>query len=515
MESRPRALIATLALVAGLACGARSATVKLFAYDDRGRTLDLQGLLAVLSRADSAAPRDPARAPVWAAPVDASAPIQRVRLAQTGPMVTASWDGGPAALRLVWPVADDGYSSVSADDAGHGFADGAAVFLDEEIALTEYRKLKDAMAAARGPDAPGRKESLRLDAAKRAIAKAETLKDSGPRARAFARALRAVSLADETWLFERGRRRMSSRSFRNRARFGLTLDAGVLRRLGDLDWIADSLAGVGANWARVVFAPNPRDFLYARAASFDEYDGVVAALTKRGVKVMGCVLDTAQWPRAMTPAIYAARAGNLAAHYRGRVASWEVGNEINGDWLGGARAPLSPEQVFAIYSAAPAAVRAADPRAEIEVSLYWWEETAPDRAHSLSGWLADFVPKGFGRGVDAVGLDVFPEDNPAGLGLERGFLELSHALPSKTLLLSSFGYVEGDKLLGYWWLSPENVDGARKDLTVLYTAASCAMPGSVCGGFWWQTLDQLLPPGRRRATDLFRVYARGLYDLRR
>ena len=34
---------------------------------------------------------------------------------------------------------------------------------------------------------------------------------------------------------------------------------------------------------------------------------------------------------------------------------------------------------------------------------------------------------------------------------------------------------------------------------------SCAMPRSLCGGFWWQTLDQMLPP-KGKPTDLFRVY---------
>lgn len=510
-------MIAALALAVGLSAPARAATVKLFAFDEKGRPLDLPGLLARVGRADDKLPRDPAAAPIWADPIDGKSPPERVRLAQTGPLITASWSGGPAVLRLVWPAPEDGYSAVVADDGGHGFDDGAAVFLDEEIALSEYRILKESLRALAdsGAYAPSSKERRLKDAAKAAVADAEKLKDAGARARAFSRALRAVALARETELFERGRRRLSDRAFARQARFGLTLDAGLLKRMDDLDWIVNSIAHSRTNWVRLVFAPNPRDFVYANAASFDEYDAIVAALKKHGLKILGATLDTAQWPRLLTPELYAARARNLAARYKGRVDAWEAGSELNGDWLGGARAPLSSDRVFAIYSAAPAAIRAADPRAEIVATLYGWEETAPDRAHSLSGWLGTYVPQGFGRGVDLVGLDVFPEDNPAGLGFEREFDELTAALPDRPVFLSSFGYVEQDKVLGYWWLSPGDVDGARKDLVLLYTAASCAMPRSVCGGFWWQTLDQMLPPGRRKAADLFKVYIHTLRELGR
>jgi len=509
---------AALLLAAALAAPARAATVKLFAFDAEGRALDLPGLLARLGRADDKLPRDPAKAPLWAVPVDGKSEPVRAALAQIGggKLLTATWPGGPAALRLVWPVEKDGYSAVAADNGGHGYADGAFVFLEEEIALTEYRRLKESAQrqAADGP-APSAK-ALKLDeAAKLAIAYAQKQRGPGARAEFFGKALHAVALASETALFERGRGRAHERAFSKTARFGVTLDDGVLKRLDDLDWIADSVAGAGNNWVRLVFRPNPADFAYASPGSFAEYDAVVKALKRRKLKILGGVLDTAQWPRTLTPEIYAGRVKNLAEHYKGQVDGWEVGSEINGDWLGGAKAPLAADDVFKIYRAGAAAARAADRDAEVDVTLYWWEETAPDREHSLSGWLANYGPKGFARDVDVVGLDVFPEDAPAGLALERAFDELAAGAPETRLLLSSYGYVEKDKVLGYWWLSPDDPDGpdgARKDLVLLYTAGSCAMPRSLCGGFWWQTLDQMLPPGRKKPADLFKVYAHALHE---
>jgi len=511
-------MLATLLLAAALGAPARAASIKLFAFDAKGDALDLPGLLARLGRADDRLPRDPDKAAIWAVPIGAKAEPVRVKLAQTGKLVTASWPGGPAALHLVWPVREDGYSAAIADNGGHGYDDGAAVFLEEEIALTEYRLLKETLAEppddGRAAYAPSAKSRALLEAAKTAIADAEKQREPA-RATAFGVALRAVALARETSLYERGRQRLKERAFGKEARFGLTLDESLLKRLGDADWIADSIAHTGANWVRVVFAPNPRDFVYGADASFNEYDALVKTLKKRRLKILGGVLDTAQWPRSLTPEIYSARAKNLAAHYAGQVDAWEVGSELNGDWLGGSRAPLTSDQVFAIYQAGAAAARAADPKAELVATLYWWEETAPDRAHSLSGWLKTYVPLGFAKDVDLVGLDVFPEDNPAGLGLERAFDELANALPKKTIFLSGYGYVEQDKLKGYWWLSADDVDGARKDLILLYTAGSCAMNRSVCGGFWWQTLDQMLPPGREKAADLFKIQAHALHEIGR
>ncbi|MBI3564100.1 MAG: hypothetical protein HY079_02755, partial [Elusimicrobia bacterium] len=239
------------------------------------------------------------------------------------------------------------------------------------------------------------------------------------------------------------------------------------------------------------------------------------ALRKKKLKVMLCVLDTAQWPKTMKPEHYAERVKNVVLHYKGKVSAWEVGSELNGDWLGGANDPLTPDQVYKIYAAGADKAKELDPETERVATLYWWEQTAPDRAHALSGWLKRFAPQGFAKTAEVVGLELYPEDNPVGLSLERAFEETADALPGTTLLLSSFGYVEKDALKGYWWLAPDDVDGARKDLLILYTVASCAMRASACGGFWWQTLDQMLPPGHHKATDLFKVHVRTMTQLGR
>jgi hypothetical protein len=511
-------VIASLLVAAAFAAPARGATVKLFVYDEKGAPLALPAFLARLSRADASKP-DPDKTAFWAFPLDEKTPPARVQLKAVGPLLTATWPGGPARLELVWPVKEDGYSQVSADNAGEGFGDGAAVFLDEEIAATQYRLFTESW-KRRLEDwdplyKPGRKAKQLADEAKDAMAAAARQKDASKRAAAFESALRATALAWEKEVYEHGLQTALDEKRAKIERFGLTLDDSLLKRLDDAEWIEDSTARSGTNWVRIVFRPNASDFLYGSLRSFNEYDGVIDALRKRRIKVLGAILDTAQWPKTLTPETYAERVKNIVLHYKGRVSAWEVGSEINGDWLGGASRPLSPDEVFKIYSAGAEKAKELDPDTERVATLYWWEATAPDREHSLSGWLKRYAPKGFGKDVDLVGLELYPEDNPLGMSLERAFDETAEALPGVKLMLSSFGYVEKDKLKGYWWVAADDVDAARKDLVILYTVASCSMRFSVCGGFWWQALDQMFPAGRRKATALFTDHARTLEQLGR
>lgn len=510
-------LAAALALL--LAPPADAASIKLFAFDEKGAALDARALARRLARADEKEP-DLSRLPVWAHPVDGKSPPQRLKLSQEGKLVLGSWEKADRVrLELVWPVSEDGYNAVRADKGGAGFGDGEVVFLDEEIAATQYRRFKD-MWKRRVSDwqplyKPGKKAKELAEAAKDGMAAAAGEKETPARVKAYQKALNQTALAWEKALFEHGLQHALDERRAPGLRFGLTLDESMLKRLDDLEWIAEAVRRSGAEWVRLVFRSNGPDFLYSSLRSFNEYDGVIEELARNKVQVMGCVLDSTQWPKTLTPELYAERTKNLVLHYRGKISSWEVGSELNGDWIGGASAPFAPDQVQRIYAAGAAKVKEIDPALETVATLYAWEETAPDREHALSGWLPLQVKRGFGRDLDVVGLSVQPEDNPMGMGLENAFDSVAEALPSQKLMISSLGYVEKEELRGYWWLAPDDVDGARKDIAILYATASCAMPRSLCGGFWWQTLDQMLPPGRRKATDLYKVWRRTLDQLGR
>jgi|CXWL01.1.fsa_nt_gi hypothetical protein len=506
---------AALSLI--LAAHAGAASIKIVAFNEKSAPYDTPGLVKLLARADEKSP-DPDKIPLWAATINGRIPPQRMKLSQKDGHLLASWEGtSPVRLELIWPVLEDGYNAVVADNGGAGYVDGETVYLAEEITKTQYNRFKESW-KWRSMDwqplyKPGKKSRELFDAAKEAMAAAAREKDPPTRGKMHERALHAISLAWANALIEHGVQRAVNDRRASEHRFGLTLDEDMLKRLDDLDWVVDAVSRSGANWVRVVFRANSSDFTYASLRSFNEYDGIIDRLARKKILVMGCVLDTAQWPKSLTAALYAERVKNLVLHYRGKVASWEVGSEINGDWLGGAGAPLSLDEVYRIYTAGVDKVKELDPELETVATLYAWEETAPDRAHSLSGWLTTQVKRGFGKNLDVLGLSVQPEDNPAGMGFERMVTAARDTLPGQKLMISSLGFAEKDQIKGYWWVAPGDVENARKDVAVLYTTVSCAMPRSLCGVFWWQTLDQMLPSGNRKGTELYKMWKRALTQL--
>lgn len=498
--------------------GAGGSSVKLIAYDGGGHAMDLPKFLAFIGRADRKNPPDPAEAGIFAASPEGLA-AAKPELKQSGALLTLRWEGlARIALSLPWPVAEDGFSTVWADKGGAGFSDGDVLYLNEEIALAQHRFFKEAwlkhtkdMDPAYQPGAKAKKLQAR---AQELMAEAQGLKEGAKRAAGFDKALKETALAWEKMLFEHGLQIAGHERFRKTLRFGLTLDESLLNRLDHYPWIIEAVKRSGANWVRLVFRSNPSDFAYAKRSSFNEYDAIVKDLRTQGLRVMGSILDTAQWPSNLTPELYAERTKNIVFHYHDQIRSWELGSELNGDWLGGIKTPLAPEKVFKIYSAAAARVKEIEPALETVATLYWWDGTAPDEEHSLFGWLSRYVPLGFGKDLDVAALSLQPEDSPVGLAFERIFERVHQFLPDKKLMLGSFGYVEGKDLKGYWWLDPSDVESARKDLAILYTTASCGVERSLCGGFWWQTLEQMLP-SKRKTTDLFRVYERTLRQLGR
>lgn len=493
-------------------------TIRIAAYDAQGRQLDLEGLLRHIGRADGKNSRDPKQAPI--AVLNDGIPIQaKPRLSQKGADVLLSWDKpARASLSLPWPVAEDGFSTVLIDKEGSGFSDGDVVFLNEQIASTQYRLLRDSLrkhsTEMQPPYKQDAKSRKKAQEAKDFMAAALAVKEPAARAAAFDKALRATSLAWQTLLIEHGTQIARAQKKAGDLRFAVTLDESLLDRLNHFRWLIAALERSGTNWVRLVFRANPGDFAYARLGSFNDYDEIVSELRRRGLKVMGCVLDTAQWPGGLTPETYSERVKNLVLHYKDQIRSWEVGSEINGDWLGGRKDPLPLDRIYRIYSAAADTVKEIDPELETAATLYWWEGTAPDGEHSTLGWLRRRRREGFGRNLDVLGLSLQVDDNPVGMALEPLFERVHRELPDKNLMISSLGYVEGDSLKGYDWLDAQDVWSARSDLVLFLTPASCAMPRSLCGGFWWQALDQMLP-GNRKTTPLFSDHAKALEQLGR
>ncbi|MEK7657561.1 MAG: hypothetical protein AAB412_07365 [Elusimicrobiota bacterium] len=510
-------------LLAAWPLQARGESVRVIAYDEGGKLLETQALLKHISPAGAEGAGESAG--LYLAGLSGAAAQGRPWWVRSSTAPQWSWSGAERVrASLPWPVPQDGFSTVRLDGDGSGYADGGIVFLNEDAAKTAWRQFRESLDYRVKSSTPAYRPSPEFrrleDRAKEAMTQAHRPEDPRLRARLFDQALGDISAAWQKLLFEHGAQAAADPARGAGLRWGLTLDETAADRLAELDFIAERAAASGADSVRLVFRLNPEDFYYERGSSFAVYDRIVRAFSVRGLRVMGSVLDSALWPRSLTPQDYVDRTRNLVSHYSStsseravQIRSWEVASEPNGNWLGGWRNPLPDETILVSVSSAAAEVKRIDPSLETVATLYWWEGTAQDDRHPLFAWLAWSLPRGFGTDIDILGLSIYPNDNPMGIALDPAWRRLSELFPDKKLMLGGFGFMEKDSLHGYWWLEPDSVWEARKDILVLYTGAACALPRSVGGGFWWQALDQMLAEGKKPQA-LLRLYGSTLKRLK-
>lgn len=488
--------------------------VRVEAYDSDGHLLDQAALRRLLDPAGLA----PTSGLRLCAP-DGSALEGRPWWVAGSSEPAWRWEGGPRmTASLPWPLPEDGYSTVTLDGGGAGYEDGRTLLINEEAARWAYstliETLKERTTAWAPVYVPSSGAQRLVERAKSAVADATAAADPRKRARRFDEALAAVSLAWQQILVEHGRQTARDAKKGLALRWGLSLDENASRRLITFNRLAAELAGSGADWIRVVFALPLDDFAFGKAGSFTVYDELLKELGERRLHVMGSVLDSQLWPPELTPELYAERTKNLVTRYKEQIRVWEVASEPNGTWLGGRR-PLSDETILLCIQKGIVEVKRADPALETAATLHWWDGTAPDGRHGLPDWLTWAQERGFGVGLDSVGLSVYPHRHPLGLALEPAFRLLRKRFPEKSIFLGGWSFGDGKEPAPYWWLEPEAVDGARKDLTLLYNAAAPALvPGSIGGGFFWPTLDLMLPSDRH-PTTLYKLYQKSLRDLRR
>lgn len=503
----------SLGLLFPFASTAWCARINVQAFDARGNALTYDNLRAYIGPLK---PEDSKGGAVFVTDLDGNPVDGKLWWVASSSYAVIEWQGASRIkFSLPWPIHDDGFSNLAADNVAAGFRDGMSILLNEELALTQNRLYRDSFRERTTNWQPiyrPSKEAVELqDAARDAMLAAEKPGTLQERARRYDDALGKISLAWAKMLYEHGRQRAHSQHGKD-LWWGLTLDETLVLKLGDYKRILKQLQRSRADTVRLVFRLNEDDFLYKNPRSFAEYDSIVADLKKSGIRIMGSVLDSALWPRNVTPEALGKRAENLARRYKDSIRIWEAASEPNGNWLGGYKHPLPVDAVIKTFARAASDLKKVDPDIQVAATFYWWEATAPDAEHATFPWLKRAIGKQAFKDFDIVGLSVYADEHPLGLGIDPVFQRLAQFFPQQKIMLGALGYVEETELKGYWWFDPENVHGARSDLLHLYTGAACALPRSIGGGFWWFTLDQLFQssPG---GEPLLKVYRQALKEL--
>lgn len=231
-----------------------------------------------------------------------------------------------------------------------------------------------------------------------------------------------------------------------------------------IDDIVDSLASLSVKpTARVVFDEN------VPAAYYQEPVAKLHAVSF----VMGELLDSF-YVKDYSQAAYEARASEYLAGLGNQVDVWEVGNEINGEWLG----PTA--DVVAKMSAAYGLVRAQG--AKTALTLYYNHDCWEQADHEMFKWAADNIPADMKQGLDRVLVSYYEDDcNGYQPDWPSVFQQLGDMFPSSQLGIGECGTTDATK---------------KQEYVQRYYGMAIDHPRWIGGHFWWYFVQDMVPKSK-------------------
>lgn len=262
--------------------------------------------------------------------------------------------------------------------------------------------------------------------------------------------------------------------------YGVTVDDGI----NGVSETSPSIVGI-VNSAKAMAAAN-RGRLPTHRFVFDEntHASDYLAATKIAqpyTYIMGELLDS-YYVKQVSVQSYSDRAREFVGTLGDYVDVWEIGNEVNGEWLGDAGT------VSAKISAAYDVVKAAGKRSAI--TLYYNPDCWDNPANEMFTWTQANVPAAIRSGVDYVLLSYYEGDcnnyRPSASDMNNVFNKVHTMFPSAKL---GFGEVGLSKAV-----SGDTLSRAQDLLTYYYgLSSSISTPGYVGGYFWWYYYEDMLP----------------------
>jgi hypothetical protein len=219
--------------------------------------------------------------------------------------------------------------------------------------------------------------------------------------------------------------------------------------------------------ARVVFDRGMRPADYASA---------ISALHPHSY-LMGELVDSSD-AKAYTVASYRQRAVNYVNAFGNQVDLWEVGNEVNGEWLG------TTSQVVAKITAAYQVVTAAGGRTAL--TLYYNPNCWSTASHEMFTWAKANVPAAMKAGLNYVLVSYYPEDCnnywPSQATWQSVFDQLHQMFPHAQLGFGESG-------------NSNDRDSVAQKVALLHRYYQLQIRGdNYAGGyFWWYYVEDALP----------------------
>jgi hypothetical protein len=386
---------------------------------------------------------------------------------------TFSWPGQPVTLSLAWPTSD-GYSNLLLDIDAPGVYNFDLLAADRTVAALDHA------VSARPSYRPSPAFSDASAAAHSQLSAAHSSTTEATQGSLATGALDQAVHASTVLLAGYGVQYAAANRATMRPQFGVTFD-DISGGAADLGTVRDLVANDSSDgWVRIVFD---------RSEPASYYRSEVDAAHQLGLHVVGQILDSSDM------------ASQGLTTWQSRVTSyvdtlptvdeWEVGNEVNGSWLG--------RDVPAKIDFAARYVKA-HTTARTLLTLYW-QLGEDDAAHSMFTWLKSSMNPSTMSVIDDLGMSVYPEDHPMGVAFDRAVSTLHAAAPQQRIMLTELGYWSADLGHTWWWGSATDPTGAgRQQVAALYQSAMMGYSYSGGGAYWWYYLTEALPKNQLWST---------------
>ena len=172
---------------------------------------------------------------------------------------------------------------------------------------------------------------------------------------------------------------------------------------------------------------------------------------------------------------YKSRFNEYLSAFGNQIEIWEIGNEVNGEWLG------SASSVSAKIAAAYDIVKGAGKTTALTLHYNVGTDCPTYPINEMYSWVNTYVPARMKQGVDYVLFSYFPENCP-------------EIKPNWNTEFQKIGAIFPNSKVGFGELGYEQGTQAQKEALIKqYYPMTISHPRYVKGIFWWYFKEEMVP----------------------
>ncbi len=379
-------------------------------------------------------------------------------------------------LMLHWNTINTGYSSFLLDNGGKGFQQSETYIFNERLAYDIKRQFKEALANKPKYSPSNIFSSLhnKIDICFKQLSLASTDSLKGKTGQ---ECIDLVAQGMTVLLREYGIMRARELSDTD-ARWGVTIEPNYRVNLKEEYEKIDDLKGLfhpKHRWARIIMHGN--EDIWEVEPTLSHISKIINYAFDNNVKTMGQLFDSTD--QAKIPLQQFKILVDQVISYPGfeKISAWEVGNEVNGGWLGSEmteKIEYASKKVKSVY-----------PDKKVCLTFYWYS-MQDSMQSSLFNWIDSHVTQEIRNNIDCVALSIYFDQQPLGFLWDKIMTKLSETFPNKEVMAGELAFIDPG-ITEFFREGPAHLtdEEAAKMYIVNRYASAFATPAAVGGGFWW------------------------------